>query len=147
MPAHERELLTRLDEGLARIPGITRLRIWDDAPDRVAVASIVLDDLPAGLVAAVLSAEHGIGVRDGRFCAHPLLARLTGDTDAVRVSLGLGSTSQDVDRLLAALSALLTDGPGAQYTLVEGRWAPVADPRDLDPLRLGPGGSGPACGG
>ncbi len=29
-----------------------------------------------GHVGAYLSAEHGIGVRDGRFCAHPLLPRL-----------------------------------------------------------------------
>ena len=40
--------------------------------------SFTVADRPAGYVAAYLSAEHGIGVRDGRFCAHPLLARLCG---------------------------------------------------------------------
>ena len=62
------------------------------------------------------------------FCAHPLLTRLLGVSDlqarrlhaelkagrdpelpgAVRASLGIGSTAQDVDALLAALSALQT---------------------------------------
>ncbi|MBW0105642.1 aminotransferase class V-fold PLP-dependent enzyme [Pseudonocardia sp. KRD291] len=132
--AHERALLTRLTDGLDATDGVTSLRIWADAPDRVAVASFVVDGVPAGLVAAYLSAEHGIGVRDGRFCAHPLLARLTGDAgdpsgDAVRASLGLGSTDDDVDRLLAALSALVADGPGWEYAVVDGRWAPTPDPR------------------
>ena len=139
-PAHEQALLTRLTDGLDAIAGVTPLRIWTDAPDRVAVAGFVVDGVPAGLVAAYLSAEHGIGVRDGRFCAHPLLARLagTGDTDgAMRASLGLGSTVDDVDRLLAALDTLVSDGPRWGYAVVEGRWAPTPDPRDTDPLRPG----------
>jgi selenocysteine lyase/cysteine desulfurase len=37
---------------------------------------LTVDGWPAALVAQYLSAEHGIGVRDGRFCAHPLLARI-----------------------------------------------------------------------
>ena len=72
---------------------------------------------PAGSVAAYLSAEHGIGVRDGRFCAHPLLARLCGKADgpdgddtAVRASIGLGTTAEHVDRLVAALHRLVTRG-------------------------------------
>lgn len=142
-PAHERALLARLLGGLEAIEGVTTLRIWDDAPDRVAVATFCVAGLPAGLVAAALSAEHGIGVRDGKFCAHPLLARLAGGSDAVRASLGLGTTEADVDRLLAALRILAADGPAARYTLVDGRWAPIADPRDIDPLGLrSPAGGG-----
>ncbi|MDN5914303.1 MAG: aminotransferase class V-fold PLP-dependent enzyme [Pseudonocardia sp.] len=146
--AHEHALLTRLTDGLDVIGGVTSLRIWADAPDRVAVASFVVDGVPAGLVAVYLSAEHGIGVRDGRFCAHPLLTRLTGGTDAVRVSLGLGSTVDDIDRLLAALSALVADGPRWDYAVVDGRWAPTPDPRDADPLGIGGGDStGGTCDG
>ena len=83
------------------------------------------------LVAAVLSAEHAIGVRHGCFCAHLLIARLLGVPDAevarlgrelragarpelpgaVRASLGLGTTEADVDRLVAALHALARRGP------------------------------------
>ena len=47
--------------------------VWPDSPDRVAVLSFTVAGHSAGHVAAYLSAEHGIGVRDGRFCAHPLL--------------------------------------------------------------------------
>src|SRR4051794_21862813 len=89
LPAHERALLDRLVDALDEIPGVDRLRIWPDCPDRVGVVSFVVDPYPAGLVAAYLSAEHGIGVRDGRFCAHPLVDRLTTEPEgAVRASLG-----------------------------------------------------------
>ena len=37
-----------------------------------------LEGVPHALVAARLSAEHGIGVRHGCFCAHPYLLRLLG---------------------------------------------------------------------
>jgi hypothetical protein len=68
LPAHERELATRLRDGLAAVPGVRLLQQFADAPDRVGVVAFEVADLPAGLVAAALSAEHGIGVRDGRFC-------------------------------------------------------------------------------
>jgi selenocysteine lyase/cysteine desulfurase len=137
-PAHERALLARLEAGLAAVPGVRTLRVWPDSADRVAVASFVVDGHPAGRVAAYLSAEHGIGVRDGKFCAHPLLTRLGEDT-AVRASLGLGTTEADVDRLVAALEALVTRGPRWDYALVDGRWSPVPDPRPVDPFGLGAG--------
>ena len=82
-----------------------------------------MDDLPHALVAARLSAEFGIGVRHGCFCAHPYLVRLLGlsptEIDryradvrrgdrtaipgAVRASCGLSTTEADVDRFLAAV--------------------------------------------
>ena len=101
------------------------LQQFTDAPDCVAVVTVEVDALPAGLVAAALSAEHGIGVRDGRFCAHPLLARLTGGRDAVRASLGLATTTDDVDRFVAALATLLRHGPSWTYALRDGRWVPT----------------------
>jgi selenocysteine lyase/cysteine desulfurase len=153
-PAHERALLDRLAAGLATVPGLTPLRIWPDSTDRVAVASFTLAGHSAGSVAAYLSAEHGIGVRDGRFCAHPLLARLCGKADgpdgddtAVRASIGLGTTAEHVDRLVAALHRLVGRGATWTYTATGGRWAPVPDPRDPDPLGVGlPGTTGTGCG-
>ncbi|HWC12773.1 MAG TPA: hypothetical protein VG455_16310, partial [Acidimicrobiales bacterium] len=93
-------------------------------------------DQPHALVAARLSAEFAIGVRHGCFCAHPYLTRLLGLSaeavgryrddvrsgdrrampGAVRASASLASTSEDVDRLAAAL-ARLTDGspPPLEY--------------------------------
>ncbi|OZM80211.1 aminotransferase class V-fold PLP-dependent enzyme [Pseudonocardia sp. MH-G8] len=149
-PAHEAALLHRLETGLAAIPGVRTLRIWPDSTDRVAVTTFVVEGRPAGLVAAYLSAEHGIGVRDGKFCAHPLLQRLAGTDDgcAVRASFGLGTTAADVDRLVDALEWLVTDGPAWTYAVVDGRWSPTPDPRDLDPLGVGPTSTAPlpACG-
>jgi selenocysteine lyase/cysteine desulfurase len=149
-PAHEAALLDRLETGLSSIPGVRTLRIWPDSTDRVAVSTFVVDGHPAGRVAAYLSAEHGIGVRDGKFCAHPLLSRLAGTPDgcAVRASLGLGTTIDDVDRLVDAVEWLVADGPGWDYAVVDGRWSPVPDPRETDPLGIGsPTGPGlPGCG-
>jgi selenocysteine lyase/cysteine desulfurase len=138
-PAHERALLTRLLDGLAIVPGVRPLRTWSDSADRVGVVAFTVDHHPAGRVASYLSAEHGIGVRDGKFCAHPLVDRLTGSDDgAVRASIGLGTTADDIDRLIDALRVLTKRGAYWQYAVVDGRWAPTPDPRDLDPLRLDP---------
>ena len=59
----------------------------------------------AGLVAAYLSAEHGVGLRDGRFCAHPLLKRLGLPSGSLRASFGVGSRLEDAERLLAGIEA------------------------------------------
>jgi selenocysteine lyase/cysteine desulfurase len=124
--AHEEALLDRLRTGLAAIPGVRQLSIFDDGAPRVGVVSFTVEGQDPGLVAAYLSAEHGIGVRDGAFCAHVAVNRLTGGR-AVRASLGLGSTAEHVDRLLTALR----QGPAGEYALVDGRFAPVDDPRPL----------------
>ncbi|GAA5146122.1 aminotransferase class V-fold PLP-dependent enzyme [Pseudonocardia eucalypti] len=142
---HERALLARLEEGLSSVPGLRTLRIWPESEDRIAVLSFVLDNYPAGYVAAYLSAEHGIGVRDGKFCAHPLLRRLCGgggawsggEDSALRASIGLGTTAEDVDRLVEAVRALVTSGARWTYAQADGRWTPTPDPRDLDPFAVG----------
>jgi len=138
---HETALLTRLRAGLASVPGVRELSLFDDA-DRVGVVSIDVDGYDPGLVAAVLSAEHGIGVRDGAFCAHVATRRLLADVGvdgqrAVRVSLGLGSTAAHVDRLVAGLRALVAHGPVWTYRLDDGRWVPEEDPRPLPPFLSG----------
>jgi len=107
------------------------LRIWADSDEPTGVVSFTVAGADPGLVAAYLSAEHGIGVRDGRFCAHPLLARLGVPEGALRASVGVGSTLADVDRLLTALDAFLSAGPQVAYAPVDGRWQPVDDPRPL----------------
>jgi selenocysteine lyase/cysteine desulfurase len=83
----------------------------------------------------VLSAEHAIGVRHGCFCAHPLMTHLLGvdDTEsarlhtelragrkpllpgAVRASIGLGTTDEDLDRLVRALHEIARHGPRFRY--------------------------------
>ncbi len=106
--AHEAALQERLLDGLAGLDGVRVHRIFPDSPGAIGVVTFSLPGYDPGLVAAYLSAEHGIGVRDGKFCAHPLLlSRLGLAAGAIRASLGVGSCSDDVDRLVRALSEFL----------------------------------------
>jgi selenocysteine lyase/cysteine desulfurase len=93
------------------------------AADRVGVAAFTVDGHRDAALADALSARHAIGVRNGCFCAHPLMSELLavpeatterlhaelragGTPDlpgAVRASLGVGTTASDVDHLVAAL--------------------------------------------
>ena len=132
--AHEQALLARLRAGLAGVPGLRPLAVFGEDADRVGVVSFTVDGQDPGLLAAALSAEHGIGVRDGAFCAHLLTHRLTDGGTAIRVSIGLGTTTEHVDRLVAALRDLVTDGPRWTYQRQDGRWAPTPDPRPLPPF-------------
>jgi selenocysteine lyase/cysteine desulfurase len=132
--AHEQELLGRLRAGLATVPGLRELTLFGPDHDRVGVVSFVVGGQDAGFLAAALSAEHGIGVRDGAFCAHVAVHRLTHGERALRASLGLGSTAEHVDRLVAALRSLVTEGARWDYERVDGRWTPVDDGRALPPF-------------
>ncbi|HYN28495.1 MAG TPA: aminotransferase class V-fold PLP-dependent enzyme [Dermatophilaceae bacterium] len=135
--AHEQRLTTRLVTGLRAIPGVQTYSLFGDDSERAPVVPFTVDGLDSGLVSAALSAEHAIGVRDGRFCAHLLVDALLEDSDhtdsagappvtAVRVSAGLATTDEHVDRLLGAVAALASDGPGTAYEQVDGLgWRPV----------------------
>ncbi|EOM78289.1 aminotransferase class V-fold PLP-dependent enzyme [Rhodococcus rhodnii] len=101
---HETRLCERLLHGLRRIDGVRVHRLWHDAPDTVGIATFTVDGAAPRAVAEHLSEQHAVGVRDGRFCAHPLLDRLGLQGGAVRASLGLGTSSDDVDALLDAVA-------------------------------------------
>ncbi len=130
--AHEAALSTRLHEGLRAIDGVHVLGpVTDPGAATLAVAAFTVEGMHHGLVAARLSAEFGIGVRHGCFCAHPYLLRLLGVgpagvaeareavlrgdrseiPGAVRASCGLGTSSEDVDTLLHALQTVIHGGP------------------------------------
>ena len=99
--------------------------------DTLALATFVVEGIPHALVAARLSAEFGIGVRHGCFCAHPYLLRLLGLSPAevlayreavlagdrrtipgaVRASAGLSTSSDDVDRLITAVTVIASGEP------------------------------------
>ncbi|UFU07064.1 aminotransferase class V-fold PLP-dependent enzyme [Ruania halotolerans] len=130
LTAHDGVLRDRLVAGLEAIEGVQVLHLWPDSADPTAVVSFSLPGHDAGLVAAYLSAEHGVGVRDGRFCAHPLLAAKGLDA-GLRASIGLGTTAEHVDRLIAGVQQYLTTGPQASYAVVNGRWQPEDDQREL----------------
>jgi len=137
--AHERSLAIRLWTALARIPGLEMLTQWAPGTvDRVGVATFNLVGYRDPLLAAILSAEHAIGVRHGCFCAHPLMTHLLGVPDveaarlhaelragrrpllpgAVRASIGLGTTVEDIDRLVGALRKIARYGPRSRYVHV-----------------------------
>ena len=122
----ERALCARLHAGLDGIPGLTRLALWPVHGDRVGVASFTLKGFKAEDLATRLSDEYAIGVRHGCFCAHPLITRLLQVPEAeaqrlqdelrrgrepelpgaVRASIGLGTTVEDIDALTGALDEL-----------------------------------------
>jgi len=131
---HDDALASRLRSGLEAIDGVRLL----GAPGSgsLPVATFVLEGTSHALVAARLSAEFGIGVRHGCFCAHPYLLRLLdldaqavaayrsavlrGDRSqmpgAVRASGGLSTTSADVERFLTAMSRIAAGEPSpVQY--------------------------------
>ncbi|HTZ07651.1 MAG TPA: aminotransferase class V-fold PLP-dependent enzyme [Acidimicrobiales bacterium] len=123
--AHERALARRLRRGLAAVDGVRLLGPGLDA-DTLAIATFVVEGAHHALVAARLSAEWGIGVRHGCFCAHPYLIRLLGLAPgeveayrsqvqagdhrtmpgAVRASCGLSTTEADVDDLVEAVGVV-----------------------------------------
>jgi selenocysteine lyase/cysteine desulfurase len=126
---HDARLAARLRSGLGRID---RVRILGVSATHLPVAAFDVEGLPHSLVAARLSAEYGIGVRHGCFCAHPYLTRLLhlshdevaayraavsrGDRrsmpGAVRASASLGTSPADVDRFLEAVAAIASGEPG-----------------------------------
>ncbi|MFE6506105.1 aminotransferase class V-fold PLP-dependent enzyme [Nocardioides sp. NPDC057767] len=128
---HEASLRGRLVAGLSALEGVDVVRLWADSEEPVGVVTFTVDGIEPGRVAAYLSAEHGLGVRDGRFCAQPLLERLGLAGGAVRASIGIGTAVADVDRLVAGVRALLAGDVRGDYVLVDGAWTLAEDPRPL----------------
>jgi cysteine desulfurase / selenocysteine lyase len=152
---HEAELTAY---ALERLAGIEGLRVYGDADparaaDRLGVITFNIEGLSHFLVAAVLGAEYGIGVRNGCFCAHPYLMRLLGLTTGqaavvrdqvargdrrampgmVRVSFGSYNTTDEIDELVRALEhiargefrGLYVQDPATGEFAADG-WAPAA---------------------
>ncbi|MEW1955881.1 aminotransferase class V-fold PLP-dependent enzyme [Terrabacter sp. NPDC080008] len=136
---HESRLLARLRDGLDGVPGVEVLSIFGNDSDRVGVVAFTVEGWDSALVSQVLSVEHGIGVRDGKFCAHLLVDELLedpwgeGPATAVRASIGLGSTLEGVERLITAVAGLVEHGPAATWTRTSAGWVVEGpDPRDVE---------------
>ncbi|WP_204001113.1 aminotransferase class V-fold PLP-dependent enzyme [Micromonospora lutea] len=114
---HEQQLLERLDAGLATVAGVHRLVLFGPAHPRLGIAAFAVAGLDSAEVARRLADDHGIGVRDGLFCAHPLTRHLLASAPtrlpgtAVRASLGAGTTREQVDRLVAAVARIAAQAP------------------------------------
>jgi selenocysteine lyase/cysteine desulfurase len=156
--AHDVDLGVYARQRLSEIRGVRTYQLWPETAPRTGTALFTVDGYEHSLVAAVLSAEFGIGVRHGCFCAHPLVARLLGLSDqeidemtasmhqgghpplpgAVRASIGIGSSTDDVDRLVAALAELVERGPSAEYLYdhVAGEYVLAKDDRPRPDLGI-----------
>ncbi|MET9291788.1 aminotransferase class V-fold PLP-dependent enzyme [Streptomyces sp. NPDC003077] len=141
--AREQALIARLRAGLAEVPEVKVLSLFGDDAPRVGVLSFVVEGWNSSHFAAALSAEYGIGVRDGLFCAHPLVRTLLGGEpdspaecgapdaapgekplNAIRVSFGAGTPDEHVERFLRAVGELVRDGARWNYRTEGGRCVP-----------------------
>ncbi|RII31884.1 aminotransferase class V-fold PLP-dependent enzyme [Clostridium chromiireducens] len=136
--AHEYFLTKHL---LHHIKKIDKIRIYGsteaDKEKRLGVVAFNIDGISHGLVAAILSYEYGIAVRNGCFCSHPYVFRLLNlsseeiqshrlsilDNDKskvpglVRVSLGLYNTLEDMNELVLALNNISEGKIMEKYTI------------------------------
>ncbi|WP_406836938.1 aminotransferase class V-fold PLP-dependent enzyme [Streptomyces sp. AHU1] len=142
--AREQHLIRTVRAGLAEIPEVRVLSLFGDDAPRVGVISFVVEGWNSSHFAAALSAEYGIGVRDGLFCAHPLVRTLLGSApevqgecgapeaapgekslNAIRVSFGAGTPDEHVERFVRAVRELVSDGARWQYRTEDGRCVPA----------------------
>ncbi|MFF2810514.1 aminotransferase class V-fold PLP-dependent enzyme [Streptomyces sp. NPDC058000] len=142
--AREQELITAVRAGLAEVPEVRILSLFGDDAPRVGVLSFVVEGWNSSHFAAALSAEYGIGVRDGLFCAHPLVRTLLGSEpqepgecgapeaapgerslNAIRVSFGAGTPDEHVERFVRAVKELVADGARWNYQVEDGRCVPA----------------------
>ncbi len=140
LAAREQALTDRLSSGLTDIPGVTVHTLFSGQVETIGVVTFTIAGQSSAVVAAALSAEHGIGVRDGAFCAQPLVRRLLGaagcNTEdgtghAIRASVGLATSTEHVERLISAVESIVCYGPRRRYVTVDGRPIPAVDDREL----------------
>lgn len=101
--AHEQELVKYTSEKLSGVPG---LKLIGTAKDKGGVFSFVMDGIHPQDLAFILNKE-GVAIRVGHHCAEPLVHRM-GYESVARATLGLYSTKEDIDRLVAALNKART---------------------------------------
>ncbi|MFB8036834.1 aminotransferase class V-fold PLP-dependent enzyme [Streptomyces sp. NPDC056004] len=141
--AREQYLVDAVRTGLAEVPEVKVLSLFGDDAPRVGVISFVVEGWNSSHFAAALSAEYGIGVRDGLFCAHPLVRTLLGSDpqevgecgapeaepgerslNAIRVSFGAGTPDEHIERFVRAVKELVSEGAQWKYRTEDGRCVP-----------------------
>jgi selenocysteine lyase/cysteine desulfurase len=158
LSADELALAAQARRRLAAVPGVELYALWPMDTPRLGIFAFNVLGFEHNQIAAILSAEYGIGVRHGCFCAHPLMLHLLHVADqeavairheiaagnrgrvpgAVRASLGIGTTLDDIDRLCAALEEIVTDGPKWSYRLdtTSGEYVPDPETRPWPSLSI-----------
>lgn len=135
---HESELTAYTLDRLSSIGGVRVYGITDPerAAEKVGVISFSVRGMSHYLVAAILSCEGGIGVRNGCFCAHPYLLTLIGTTPEqasvyrdeirrgvkaripglVRASFGCYNDKSEVDWFIEMLDRIVRGDYEGEYT-------------------------------
>ncbi len=121
--AHERVLVARAMDGLAKLDGVTVLGHPDPAK-RIGAVALEIEGVPHEVAATILNREAAIAVRNGCFCAHTYLHRLLHleDTEelrrrlvagedvelpgAVRPSFGIFNTEEEVDEMVRMIEVI-----------------------------------------
>jgi selenocysteine lyase/cysteine desulfurase len=159
MLRHEVELGSALHTRLGSIQGVAVLGGAGEssAQPRLGLASFVVDGLHHGLVAAALSHEWGIAVRNGCFCANPYVFHLLnmdkqavdlveGEVTsghrkalpgAVRASLAPYNTAEELDRFIEAVTHIARGRLKATYEqAADGTFSPAGGwPRIPSPMK------------
>jgi len=106
---HEMALFARLQEGLARIEGVTLLGPTG-LDDRLPVLSFTVVGLDPSDVGTMLDVDYNIAVRTGLHCAPLIHQQLgTGERGAVRLSVGPMNRESDIDAALKAVEEIAAD--------------------------------------
>jgi selenocysteine lyase/cysteine desulfurase len=124
--AHEQALLEYAYEALKSMKGISLYGPTKRLEEKVGVIPFTVEGMHHALVAAILAAEGGIGVRNGFFCAQPYVKKLLNLTPEeereagcgmaadkskvpgmVRASLGCYSNEEDIDHFLEMLERII----------------------------------------
>jgi selenocysteine lyase/cysteine desulfurase len=99
--ARETALLDAARERLAELDGVEIYRLWAARHPRIGVLMVTLLGIAPAVDARIRDA-----VARGGPVAMP---------GAVRASIGLGTTAEDIDRLVDAVAAISVDGPRWSY--------------------------------
>jgi len=133
---HEQSLLQYAYDRLKRMDKVRLYGPTHDLRNKVGVMPFTVEGMHHALVAAILSAEGGIGVRNGFFCAQPYVKKLLGvtreeereagcgigDSDRtstpgmVRASLGCYSNESDIDLFIEMLEKIVRREYKGTYT-------------------------------
>jgi len=102
---HEAKLTERLLEGLLEI---RRVEIYGslNSKERIGVVSFNIKDLNPHDVALMLNEVSSIMVRSGHHCCMPLVKYLGLKEGAVRVSLYLYNTKEEIDTFLETINEI-----------------------------------------
>lgn len=133
--AHEQRLLEYAFSKMKKLPGIRLYGPTEKLANKVGVIPFNVDGMDHALVATILSAEGGIGVRNGNFCAQPYMRKLLDVSPEeergrraarcdnpvlpgmVRASFGCYNNEDDVDALIDMLDRIVHRTFSGKYSI------------------------------